>query len=300
VVGLLACVCATAPAAQAAPRPEVATYRVVQQLRLDEGQSGTYNVSCRHGDLATDGIWQIDALDSNAQLDDERFDLVSGVDVLEADSISTSGYRFALRNNTEGIAQLRLAVVCVTGSVSDGTTRYALRLSAPVTATAPIGYGTEATQQVTCPTGAVAVTPGFRLVTEPGGVARTTTSFAVAPDLRTLERRAFALADVQLTMTARCLSVLTGRRSGKRWRLGLALRTAQATIADGRRETYTVSCRPGESAITGAFSITGGWYIGQFPAGRQRTFRAQSPLTGTDGALQFGLLCLGDRAKRPI
>jgi hypothetical protein len=297
---MLVCVCAIAQSAHAAGRPEVTTYRVVQQLRLDEGQSGAFNVSCRHGDLATDGVWQMDALDSNEQLDDEPFDLVSGVDVLEADSISTSGYRFALRNNAEGVAQLRLAVVCLAGAVTDGTTRYALRLSAPVTATGPIGYGTEGTQQVACPAGAVAVTPGFRLVTEPGGVARMTSSFPLAPDLRTLERRATALADVQMTTTARCLSVLTGRRSGQRWRLALALRTAQATIAGGRRETYTASCRTRETAITGAFTVTGGWYIGQFPVGRQRTFRAQSPQPGTDGALQLGLLCLGDRAKRPI
>jgi hypothetical protein len=297
---MLACVCAMAQTAQAAGRPEVTTYRVVQQLRLDEGQSGTFNVSCRHGDLVTDGVWQMDALDSNPQLDDEPFDLVSGVDVLEADSISTSGYRFALRNNAEGVAQLRLAVVCVTGAVSDGKARYALRLSAPVSAAAAIGYGAEGAEQVACPTGTVAVTPGFRLVTEPGGVARTTTSFPVAPDLRTIERRAIALDDVQLTMTARCLSVLTGRRSGRRWELGLALRTAQATIADGRRETYTASCRGRETAITGDFAVTGGWYIGQFPSGRQRTFRAQSPQTGTDGALQLGLLCLSDRAKKPI
>jgi hypothetical protein len=94
--------------------------------------------------------------------------------------------------------------------------------------------------------------------------------------------------------------VLSGRRSGKRWRLGLTLRTAHATLADGRRETYTVSCRARETAISGAFSIAGGWYLGQFPSGRQRTFRAQSPRTGTDGAVQLGLLCLSDRALRPI
>jgi hypothetical protein len=297
---MLACVCAMAQTAHAAGRPEVTTYHVVQELRLDEGQSGAFNVSCRHGDLVTDGVWQMDALDSNEQLDDEAFDLVSGVDVLEADSISTSGYRFALRNNAEGVAQLRLAVVCVTGSVSDGTTRYALRLSAPVSATTPIVAGAEGAQQVACPIGSVAVTPGFRLVTEPGGVARVTSTFPLSPDLRTLERRAIALADVQMTTTARCLSVLTGRRAGRRWQLGLALRTARATIRDGRRETYTASCRARETAITGAFAVMGGWYIGQFPAGRQRTVRAQSPQTGADGALQLGLLCLGDRAQKPI
>jgi hypothetical protein len=293
------CFCAIAQPAHAARRPTVDTYRVVQQLTLDEGQSGTFNVSCRHGDLVTDGVWQMDALDSNEQLDDEPFDLVNGVDVLEADSISTSGYRFALRNNAEGEAQLRLAVVCLAGAVSDGKTRYALRLSDPVSATTPIAAGAEGTQQIACRAGTVAVTPGFRLVTEPGGVARVTSSFPLAPDLRSLERRATAFDNVQMTTTARCLSVLTGRRSGKRWRLRLALRTARATLADGRRETYTVSCRTGETAITGAFDLTGGWYIGQFPAGRQRTFRAQAGHTGADGALQLGLLCLGERVRSP-
>lgn len=296
---MLACVCAV-PAAQAAERPPVTTYRVVQQLRLDEGQSGSFNVSCRHGDLVTDGIWQMDALDSNPQLDDEAFDLVNGVDVLAAESFSTSGYRFALRNNAEGVAQLRLAVVCLTGSVSDRRARYALRLSAPVSATTAIVAGTEGTQQVSCPAGTVAVTPGFRLVTEPGGVARLTSTFPLTPDLRSLERRAAALTDVQMTTTARCLSVLSSRRSGQRWRLGLTLRTAHATLGDGRRETYTVSCRARETAISGAFSIAGGWYLGQFPSGRQRTFRAQSPHTGADGAVQLGLLCLSDRALAPI
>jgi len=299
LAGLLAGVGAGAPATQAAERPPVTTYRVVQQLRLDEGQSGSFTLSCRPGDLVTDGMWQIDGLDSNPQLDDEPFDFVNGVDVLEADSISTGGYRFSLRNNTEGFAQLRLAVVCLGGVLSDGTSRYALRLSGPLATTTPVAAETEAAQRVTCPSDTVAVTPGFRMVTEPGGVARVTSSFPPTPDLRTIERRTVALADVEVTTTARCLSRLTGRRDGRRWRLGLALRTARATLTDGRRETYTASCRARETAITGAFSLAGGWYVGQFPSGRQRSFRAQSPQTGANGALQLGLLCLSDRAAAP-
>jgi len=295
---MLASACVTAQAAEA-ERPQVTTYRVVQQLRLDEGQSGSFTLSCRPGDLVTDGLWQVDGLDSNEQLDDEAFDFVNGVDVLEADSISTGGYRFSLRNNTEGVAQLRLSVVCLIGALSDADTRYALRLSGPVAATAPVAAGTEGLLRVSCPSGTVAVTPGFRIATEPGGVARITSVFPATPDLRTIERRATALADVALTTTARCLSLQSGRRDGRRWRLGLALRTAQATLTDGRRETYTASCRARETAITGAFSLVGAWYLGQYPAGRQRSFRAQSPQTGSDGALQLGLLCLSDRAAKP-
>jgi hypothetical protein len=293
-------VVAIAAPAQARERPALRTYRVSQFLRLDEGQSGSFNVACQHGDLVTDGMWQVDALDSNPQLDDEAFDRVSGVDVLEAESISTTSYRFTLRNNVEGQAQLHLAVTCLAGFVSDGTDRYALRLSAPLTTTAAVPSGAEVTQAVACPAETVAVAPGFRVVTDPGHTARVTASAPLDLALTTLQRRVVAFGDVQTSTSARCLSRNSARRGGRRWRLPLTLRMTPATVAGTDPEAYAVSCRARETAITGMFDLPGAWFVGELPAGRQRTFRVQSREAGADGALHVGLLCLGDRAARPI
>jgi hypothetical protein len=80
----------------------------------------------------------------------------------------------------------------------------------------------------------------------------------------------------------------------------VALRTTQAALPASGSETYTLSCGARETAITGDFALTGGWYIGQFPAGRQRSFRAEPAQDATGGTLQLGLLCLSDRAAPPI
>jgi hypothetical protein len=238
VVSLLA----LAPSAHAA-------YRMSQPLSLDAGQSGTFTLACREGDVATDGTWSVDTV---------------GVDVIEADGFSRQGYRFVVRNSTAGAAPMRLFVSCLEG-------RRGLRVRA--------ARGGD--QAVRCPAGTVAIAPGFR--TAGGAGARLLTRFPRSA-LAVLRTEAEGAA---LTTSARCL-----RRRG----LGpIALRAGVTTVGAGRVESYSVSCRRGETALVGAFRLKGALYLGQTPLGRRRSFRLQAPAGGASGSARLGLVCLRGR-----
>lgn len=283
---------AIAPIAEAADAPTLQPYRVGQSLRLDEGQTGTYTLACRGDDLATDGSWLVDAVDANPQLDEQPYDLVTGVDVLEAEAFADGAYSFTVRNNAEGAAQVRIAVTCLPQRVGG----HRLRLSELRSTSAALAPGQTSPPPVSCPRGTVAVAPGFALgapVTSP----RLTTRVPAGGALRRLTS-AFTLVDESTVRTsARCLATTTARAAGHRHRLRATFREGQTDVNDGRVETFTVSCRAGEHALMGSFRLGGSWYLGQSPAGRQRSFKVQSPPTGETGDAALGLLCLQLRLR---
>jgi hypothetical protein len=233
------------------------TYSVVQRLTLDPGQDGSFSLACGSGDVATDGTWRAGAL---------------GLNVLEADSISRLGYRFAVSNDSPAAASLRLAVVCLhaTGPRLSGALR---------TASTTAGVGPASTPALRCPAGTAAVAPGFRIE---GGIARVTTRFPRG--LGSALLGLVAVDPVRVTASTRCLRPGSGAR--------LALRSGATDVAAGRVESFTVSCRKGETAIAGAYRLTGAWYLGQTPEGRRRSFRLQAASTSAAGAARLGLLCL--------
>lgn len=287
VVGAVAC----APGAAGAAH-RLATYRVAQRLVLDAGQTGTYTVACRDGGVATDGTWRIDSLDSSPQPDGQPYDLVNGVDVLEADSISAQAYRFALRNNAEGEARVLLAVACVARRLGDGRR---VVLSARRATSAALQPGASNAPTATCRAGTVAIAPGFRFEGEAAAIARVVTHFPTR-GLTGSQLGVVAMDPVIAVSSTRCLRLVTAG-GGRRERLRVALRSARTAIGDGRLESYTVSCHAHEVAITGAFRLSDAWYLGQSQDGRERSFRVQSPATGAPGAARLGLLCLTDHAR---
>lgn len=289
VCTLLACA-ALLPASAAAD--SLRTYRVDQPLRLDAGQSGSFTLACESGDLVTDGTWMVDAVD------DAAYDLVSGIDVLEADAISAQSYRFTLRNNTQGQAQIHLAVACLDGDIG-GDTRRLRPLGAPTT-TAAVAPGLGTAPTVTCPAGSVAIAPGFLFTGAPGAVARTIALAPAVASTTTVQLGLAAIDPVAVTASARCLALTTTRGAdGTRHALRVAYRTAETDIGDGRRETYTLSCRSRETAISAGFRLSEAWYLGEDQAGRQRSFRVLSPATGSPGTASLGLLCLRDHTTAP-
>lgn len=278
-------------AAQAADAPTVRAYRVVQSLQLDEGQAGSYTLGCRGHDVATDGVWLVDALDADPQIDDAFDDLVTGVDVLKAAAFADGAYRFTVRNNGEGVAQIRIAVACL--GVELG--RHRLRLSERRVAEATLTAGTSPAPPVTCPPGSIAVAHGFA-VEAPLTAPRLTTRAPARANGRRMEA-AFTAADAATVRTsARCLARTTTRADGHRHRLRTTFRVGATDVTDGRVETFTVSCRPGEHPLLGSFRLGGSWYLGQLPAGRRRSFKVQSPPDGQSADAALGLLCLRLRA----
>lgn len=298
--GLFTIVCAFAATLFCVPAvsaDSVRAYRVDQQLRLDAGQSGSFTLACHSGDLVTDGTWLVDALDDdNPQLAVQPYDLVSGVDVIEADAVSEQGYRFTLRNNTQGQAQIHLTVACLDGDV--GGAGRQLRLLPQRRASASIARGLGVAPPVACPSASVAVAPGFVFTGDPGAVARIIERAPSAGSSASVELGIAAIDAVTVTSSARCLALTTTRGSdGLRHRLRVAYRTAQTAVGDGRRETYTLSCQARETAIEGSYRLSEAWYLGQAQAGRQRSFRVQSPATGSPGTATLGLLCVRDHTS---
>jgi hypothetical protein len=293
LVALLACLMgAAAPGtATAAARPSVYVYRVAQNLTLDEGQSGDFTLACRRGDVVTDGLWRVDSVDTNTQIDDEPFDLVSGVDLLGAEAFSRQAYRFSVRNNAEGDAAVRIAVTCLSGKVGDRPVVVRERREVR----APLAAGAAATlPPVVCPSGTVAVAPGMRVE---GGAARL---LGRMPTLPGLERSTFdvlALDDVTVVASARCLHRQTASRKGQRFTLGMAFRAGDAQVEAGHVASFTVGCRARETAVGSGFSVSAAWYLGQTPSGRQRAFRVQATADAS-GSARLGVLCLRDRATR--
>jgi hypothetical protein len=291
-VALLACLLAAAApcVAQAAERPSVDVYRVAQNLTLDEGQSGDFTLACRHGDIAMDGTWRVDSVDTNPQIDDETFDLVSGIDVLAAEPFSRQAYRFSVRNTAEGDAAVRIAVSCLTGTIGRRTGVVRGRREV----TAPLAAGSMATlPPVVCPPGTVVIAPGLRV--QGGGAARLLGRMPTLPGLERSTFSVFALDDVTIVASARCLARQTANRQGRRYTLRMAFRAGDAQVDAGHVASFTVGCRGREAAIGSAFSLSAAWYLGQTPSGRQRAFRVQATADAA-GAAELGLLCLRDRA----
>jgi hypothetical protein len=293
--GILACAVAllAAPptAAMAADAPTIRAYRVIQPLRLDEGQTSTYTLGCRGRDVVTDGTWLVDDLATNPQIDDEPFDLVTGVDVLAAEALSRSAYRFTVRNNAEGAAQIRIAVTCLGARVGG----HELRVSDRRTRVAALPAGTSAGPALDCPRGTVAIAPGFALGAPLAAPRLTARAIARASARRVV--LSFTAAEPATVRTSgRCLRRATTRADGHRHRLRTTLRVGETDVADGRVETFTISCRADEHPLLGSFRLGGSWHLGQLPAGRQRSFKIQSPPDGESADAALGLLCLDVRA----
>jgi hypothetical protein len=289
----------SASATAAEPTDAVRAYRVDQPLRLDAGQSGTFTLACQSGDLVTDGTWLVDGLDDyNAQLGGQPYDLVSGIDVLEASAVSEQGYRFSLRNNTQGQAQVHLTVSCLDGDVGSEGRRLRLLPQAQTTSVR-LAPGLGVAPRVTCPPRSIAVAAGFRFDGEPGAVGRVVARAPLEGSPGTIELGVAAIDPVVASSSAHCLALTTTKGPDhRRRRLSVAYRTAQTSVGDGRREAYTLSCRDRETAIAGGFRLSEAWYLGQAQSGRQRSFRVQSPSTGSPGTAMLGLLCLADTTVR--
>jgi hypothetical protein len=298
----LPCLPAFVPAtASAATADTLRAYRVDQPLRLDAGQSGSFTLACQSGDLVTDGTWLVNGLDDpNPQLGSQPFDLVSGVDVLEADAVSEQSYRFQLRNNTQGQAQINLTVSCLDGDVGgDGRQLRLLPQTAAQATSAAIAPGLGLAPRVVCARGSIAVAAGFRFDGAAGAVGRVIARAPMEGSTAATDLGVAAIDGVVATSSAHCLARTTTKGSdGLRRRLSVAYRTAQTSVTDGRRESYTLSCRSRETAIEGGFRLSEAWYLGQAQAGRQRSFRVQSPMTGTSGTATLGLLCLRDHTSK--
>jgi len=93
-------------------------YKVEQFVGLDAGDSADgLQVKCPNGDYAVDGMWRIDQVNFNAQIDDQGpfgdWNRYNGVDVFQSESVAKDTWEFTLVNNTDEDAQAKVWVTCL-------------------------------------------------------------------------------------------------------------------------------------------------------------------------------------------
>ena len=81
--------------ASADSRHHLQMYKVEKQVSLQPGLNPEQTLSCNNGDIAADGMWRIDQVDYNAQLDAATappggWNLANGVTVLYATAFNAN------------------------------------------------------------------------------------------------------------------------------------------------------------------------------------------------------------------
>ena len=141
-----------------------------------------------------------------------------------------------------------------------------------------------------CPSGAIAVAPGYSTT---GGPARIVSRFPMRNRMSVLDRSFDTLAATLVHTSIRCLSV---RSTDGGPALHVTLRTGQALLPAGRVSEATISCAPGERALVGLMRLDGAWSLGGSLLGATRTFKLQTVSPIVAGSAQVGALCLRLRA----
>lgn len=138
-------------------------------------------VSCTGSDIALDGMWRVDTVPYNFQVDEEGpYEPYNGVDAVSATS-SGSAYTFEFLNNSESEVQVKLSVICLpfesvradptpvhstftiaNPDLSGHLHNWLLGAQTTGAAGAPSAtYGSMTGSTAACPSGSIAVAPGF-------------------------------------------------------------------------------------------------------------------------------------------
>lgn len=300
---------ALAPAAQAttATKHHVLTYKVEKHLTLSEGSSISTPLSCKAGDIATDGMWRVDHVAPfNAQLADPGevpWDETAVV-VTESRSTAVGTFAFTLTNTTSEDAQAKLFLVCLGGKTAADTHQHAISTTAaPAAGAGPGGPGKYEDASLQCANGEVFIAPGFRIT------AGTAETFRSSPT-NTLRGWNFGFwitaPNSALTISGRCLSLTTGTTVGHRHTLYASLRhdpTEHFDRGNGITE-HQISCEDDAKGLVGGYDLyhpSFDWnhfswhWLGMDPRPKTRAYRT----LGTGGAGDYTLVCFKDRTSRP-
>lgn len=171
--------------AKSASQHYLGVYKVEQNFNLDDiPDVQQRTVACSGSDLAIDGMWRVDNVPYNAQVDEQGpYDAYNGVDVLRANSDGASTYTFDFANRSESSVDVKAWTLCLPKSTqrADPTPVHdTYTLSSPDTSghlhqwslDALSLTGTGGTRgadgsvegtSASCATGKIAVAPGFDL-----------------------------------------------------------------------------------------------------------------------------------------
>lgn len=295
-------------------------YKVEQFVGLAAGDMADgLQVSCPNGDYAVDGMWRIDQVNFNDQIDMEGpygpWNRYNGVDVMESQSVATDTWEFTLVNNTDEDAQAKVWITCLGRQTAPDTYRHRLILSDLYTDTRHVGVGDA--QEVyagdhTCASDEVVVAPGFD---SDSGTVKLYRSWPDGNGLQRWTLGFYGITDPNVTTSARCLKLTTDYQgSGSkrhRHKLRVRFRQAQPKLYRGQVSQVKVDCGQTEKGLVGAFDVraddswTGDYdghrigYLGQEPQIKSRVFHLMNLDDSTDYRAMIGLVCFDDRTTGP-
>lgn len=291
-------------------------YKVEQFVDLQENDEiDGLQLKCAHGDYAVDGMWRVDQVNFNFQIDDPGpwgdWNRYNGVDVTESRSVAKDTWSYTFLNNTAEKAQAHVWITCLgrqTQSAEHDAHKHAITLSDRYDHTDLIGAGEVAEVDAgahKCDNGEIVVAPGFIV---PDGVIKLYRSWPSA-NLRKWRIGFYTTGDPNVTTSIRCLKVKTEKTSGHRHTLQVRFRASSISVKRHFVDQLKVDCGQTEKGLVGAFDILGDhdwdagyedhmlWYIGQEPQIKSRVFHVWNHDDSEwDG--DFGLVCFDDRVSR--
>jgi len=286
--------------------PQLQMYKVEQHLTVleDEGVVEK-SVACPNGDIAADGMWRVDQVDYNAQLDSGGpYDLHNGVSVLAAENTDLSTYAFKVANNTESDVQLKLWVTCLGKKTAPDTHQHDLVVTGPKTKTVSwsAGQNVSSSADLKCASGEIAIAPGWNITGGSGEIFRSAPS-------QGLDSWQFGFSagesPTTIATSVRCLKLKTGTTNGHAHKLQSGPVTTGGQAFDkgnGVKETI-VNCGEHEKGLIGGFDVADGdgdydasklSWLGMDPRLKSRAYKT----LGTGHAPELVLVCVGDRVLK--
>lgn len=303
---------ATTASAKSSTKHNLGVYKVEKHLTIDEDSTVSEHVICQNGDLATDGMWRVDQVSYNPQVDDDGpYDRFNDVDVLQAISTSPQEYTFKIRNRTEDDAQVKLFVVCLSRDTVGDTHQHALDVTSPAAGGeafgAPGAYGINGDRfgHARCPNGSIVIAPGYQVLGGPGhDRVKIFRSYPDHPNNRGWTWGFWVLdPGVSIQVRHRCLRLRTFPNLAHDHKLFAKLRPSYdtKTTALRDRERYKLDCDDPEKAIVGGFDVnTYGWdhhnrwlwYLGMDPQPKSRVFTVHNAWPFHDLDMKLIATCL--------
>jgi hypothetical protein len=305
-------------------------YKVEKQVDLDSDDISV-DLSCKTGDIATDGMWRID----HADQDDDEFGnwsfLAESADVTEAYPSDIDTYDFRFLKNAIGRVQAKVFLTCLASKTeaADGH-KHAIQL-APVTTAgwAATGWGggtatvtsspgpgelpwdsnpappTPGTYNPTlCPVNSFVAQPGFKVIpgagpaTDPIQYTGRLNESDPSSSMRAWTWSMDLTPDpsAKVVFYAICVKRKVQTAGGENHKLVYRHDTASGTVPAHATKTLRISCAASYKAIVAGFAFDFGdlYYLGMDPQPKSRDFRFLNP-NATGKTAHLAAICLNYR-----
>ena len=276
-------------------------YKVEQQVDLEAGEQKSVTLSCRPGDILSDGQFRIDHVDQDTGTIADDVTVLSS----QLSGLGVGTWKGVLRNDATGRAQAKAFIVCLPSHTdpADRQTGYddshKHPLSAdptPVTSTATYGAGVHSAT-LTCPTGTVPVAPGFDA---PAGGVQLRGSEYDEDHPRDWVFTLGVEAPAAATLSVRCLRTAVGQVYGHTHELRFThvvktFPVSGHTAKEG--DELQVICPDDGKGVVATWDLPPGvQHFGNDPRLKERAFRIFND-TGHAEDVVLDLLCLRDRTS---